>query len=463
MSEDNQNKKSDSKPRTRVSKKQKFEAEERKKRVKYGEEYDAKLGKSNIPLLISRDDFVEQRIRVDAANELKIPVGIYQEKNRIKRQYHLKFLEAIKSVSPHIIDDLRHLTPNFKALFGEISTEANEFGEHGEIEECLKKLRRLEDDVFDVISSSGVIRRRVPSVNSFMQAKKNRFIRGLWYEKMSLMMVKGLNSPDPMLKGLNFPDQTIFIKKCIEPLKTRVNVYLKESSKDFNSFLEKYFILKDQINKWADTYHLKKQWLYEFACRVLCQFTKNPDLSVKEIKLILPNESRELQGDMFHFRRRGWWAGGETAKNYEKYILSEIKKELEQYFYTAQGSLRLDNQTQVTKPNDQTFKGIYYLIAWNEGATNPQIAEIFSAFNKVKLFGDDVKNTIKELKKFGLPKRSDRSGRKYMSPVSNDRLIFIRDSLIENIAEDINKSPQVKMNLARELDKIKTRIKGGKS
>ena len=157
--------------------------------------------------------------------------------------------------------------------------------------------------------------------------------------------------------------------------------------------------------------------------------SKNENMPVKEIPIWKQRYSPNTVAYDFEFKFQGWWASKETAEDYKAIVREDFEKKLENYMASAYSDLQLEKKTKFTKPKDT--EKLKWLVAWNEGATIPEIANCFSRSQ------DAIDDGIDELLKFDLPKRKGKKGRKKHRIVSQERLaeikaIEIGENLLEN-------------------------------
>ena len=66
--------------------------------------------------LSDKESFVEKKLKQYKSKPC-FPSGKYQEPDEAKITHQQKFMQAIRDTSPHLIEEIRPLVENFKALF----------------------------------------------------------------------------------------------------------------------------------------------------------------------------------------------------------------------------------------------------------------------------------------------------------------------------------------------------------
>lgn len=94
--------------------------------------------------------------------------------------------------------------------------------------------------------------------------------------------------------------------------------------------------------------------------------------------------------------------------------------ELENYFQRVGFDLELNKKTRITKPDDPDYDSIKWLIAWNEGASMQEIANCFYKHPYT------IKDGLKKLTAYDLPRRTGSPGKKKQSLISELRLLEIK-------------------------------------
>ena len=415
--------------------------------------------------VVSEESYVKTKIKEEFSSRPAVPRGVYQEVDWTERNHKFKFLTALKTASPHIFEELRSITKVFKNLFGEIACELNEQGQSEQMGICLKKISELEDQIYRRITDQ-FFTRMLPDyvINASYPGWKR--------VKLPLRLCKVIICSQDKISEFDLPQNQELkqwfsshsdeydirtFNSLFQDLRKIITQKLQVGEVNSDAVFNDYLTLQVFLFDWMEKHHLEKYWLLGVAYSILCQFAGNETLPVENIELFLPQVYRKLQADKFTFEMEGWWAGKISAKEYEKQVLAKLKKSLPEYFHKAYKDLDLADKKQVTKPKDPTYKGIYFLLAWNEGATNPQIAECFAEFYKRNPLGDDIKDATNALTAFTLPKRVDKPGRKSSFTVSDERLNFIKKVLIENLEKEIVANPQNSKSIKRTLIEVKKR------
>lgn len=66
----------------------------------------------------SFEEFVEKKLNKWDEQQLKIPTGKYQDRQKVISNYQQKFVEYIRQLCPKVIKELREFVPYFDSLLG---------------------------------------------------------------------------------------------------------------------------------------------------------------------------------------------------------------------------------------------------------------------------------------------------------------------------------------------------------
>lgn len=207
------------------------------------------------------------------------------------------------------------------------------------------------------------------------------------------------------------------VKRCCSELSTMIK---SDEESVVNSLLE----LIVRLIFWAEENCLSKDWLIRYALWFLDTATREEggDPMVADVPFL---QGRSLETETFYFQFKPWFPGEESKEDYESRLDEAFMAAKRRFFRDNGQRLSLDRSKaggakSVTKPGDPEFESLRWLIAWNEGATYRQIAEVF--FKEEQ----SIRNGIGRLKIYELPIRKGKPGRPKSPKVSLDRVREIR-------------------------------------
>lgn len=350
--------------------------------------------------LMSKEEWLKREVAKIEAVKPKIPAYKVQDPNAKVLNYRQKFVELAKQIQPHIIEDLKELSPFFNILF------ANES----------KKYYEILNDLPPKLFRNWRIYPHQSNMSIF------EFERG--YQWGLLEMTYNLSCINYRMSVYDSSEIPESILKIIEDNKYTLKAFtdtIKESfrvtAENQESILENFFLLKDGLYSWAKKYHLQKDWLIEYAHYFIYQFSQNPNLEAKDVEVGRANYNygRTLYYP-FKFETGGWWAAGEgeTANQYKVRVRKKFEEELDLYINEASDTLKLNQLSQATNP--PTYTNVKWLVYGTvKGWSAERIIEKFfpeivadktknelsflTFENKVK----HVKSEMKKLKEFDLP------------------------------------------------------------
>lgn len=375
---------------------------------------------------LDEEKWVSDKLESWENEKRNVPSGLYQEPDEPKVIHQQKFVEAIRNVSPRIIEELRPFAPNFNALFGEIAS-------NDEFLEKLKIIFALQEPPYEALDGFRFTHSTATIWQNF--SWKRYKVPLLWSKYLfDLEKTDDKNSvsiPNVVKIWLDelYESKDIWTEQAedfAKKIKEVIITAFQETAPDKDLIWENFLTLQCGIYTWMERYHFDRDFLFENAYAFLFQFSQDENLPTKDLKLWGRTHPRRLQSYEFKFQSEGWWAKNEKAEEFKKRVTKEFKSVLDNYIYASSNYLHLANKLHATRPKDPDYTSIYWLIAWNEGATFPQIAECFNATI------DTIKDGLNALKLFDLPKRQDKPGRKgkYLS-VSEERIQEIRKIFLE--------------------------------
>lgn len=411
----------------------------------------------------TKEDYVKSKLREDEEAILIVPQGIYQDPEEVCVIYQQNFVDMLCKTTPQVIGDLRPLVSSFGILFGDFENyvEIIEELKLNAFNNCKIDFGEFEPTNDNIWNKYDYVWRRLKILLLFSlynyktPINDNNLIIPI---ELECQYQKEVNSI-----GKNLTDSTI--KFSIERFRNLVEkTFQNIASKPNLSFLH-FLRLQIQILNWTEYYHLKKDWLVNYSYEILSQLRKKKNAMSAQQACAIQNQDfyfSTLQNKVntieplkklnkipinkeifipqrkyisetwmydFSFRYEGWRASKVKAEDYRKKIIEEFVKELAIYFDSAHRHLRLDQKANLTR--QRRFDNLKYLIAWNEGATRAQIAEVFCVSTET------VKTETNELKEYNLPIRKGEQGKKKTLKTSKDRLKEIKDLDIRSyIAND---------------------------
>lgn len=418
------------------------------------------------------EEFVEKKLEEGKSQQIEIPTGKYRDEKRIVSTYQQKFVEYIRQLSPQVIEELREFVPYFDALLG------------GQKANYINIFARYKSEIFDLdysfdgkinnsILKDTFLKYRPEKYKSFRPNKNKPFKPGeyktyrddyKWGEHrlmlqflylkcvpadeekrrevrqgMLVLLRDNLAIPYDPLESPKEIDKSLLQKfiiiqsgKILEELllneehnffceeaKPKIIKFLEGISPTPETSIEAFVELQIKLLKWAERHNLQKDWLLKYAYLFIWQFSNNPKLKITNIEIPIL-DVHSLKAYPFGFEFDGWDAGDEDIKDYKRRITESFQSALQRYFQNIGSQSDLRNTKRITKPTDPDFESTKWLIAWNEGATKSEIAEIFNRSTET------IKDGIEELLQYALPKRIGTAGRKKHRLVSKERLLEIR-------------------------------------
>lgn len=382
---------------------------------------------------LDEEEFVSRELE-KWENESFIPSGLYQEPDEPKLLHQQKFVEAIKNASPYILEELRPLTENFIDLFGVIASD-DEFLQKLNIIFSLNKSPYQALDNFPFTRTTSTIYQRFSWKRYKVPLLWTKYI----FDREKSNNKDSVPIPNDVQVWLDelYEPKDIWMEKALESAKTikeEILNILQESTLNKDLIWENFLNLQCGLYEWMERNHLERDFLLENAYIYLFQFSQNENLPIKDLKLWGRTIPRRLQSYDLEFKSDGWWANNERPEEYKKRVIQEFNVFIKTYIYDSSNFLQLYNKSHITKPKDPNFQSLYWLIAWNEGATYSQIGRCFNQPS------DTVKSGINNLKEFDLPKRMDKPGRKGKNLiVSKVRIQEIRKVFIDSKSANKNK------------------------
>jgi hypothetical protein len=391
----------------------------------------------------SLQEFVNKELDKWEQQQLKIPTGKYRDEKKDVSIYQQKFVEYTRQLCPQIIEELREFVPYFDRLFGE------------QKDKYIDIFGRYKDEIFDLDSSLDNEINYFLIKEYFLRFRPNSyrewnydytwgkyrilfhflyflFLPGETTEKRNrtahetiqllqnnlVFERNGLNLPDDFDKliiqnYISKQSSEIFLailsgdkQECFrKQSKQRIINFLKDISPIPETNFADFIKLQFEVTEWVERHNLQKDWLLRYAYFFLFQFSNNPDVELSEIEIGFLNV-RSLAAFPFEFQFNGWLAGDEEKEEYEKRLIKSFKSELQRYFHSVSNHFDLDEKKRITKPIVPDFESIKWLIAWNEGATQPEIADFFCKSKPA------IDSGIDRLLGYNLPKREGKRGRK---------------------------------------------------
>lgn len=360
------------------------------------EEKEKRIDKP-LPLL-AREEWLERELaKINAKRPKEPPAFKVQNPFDVESKYHQKFVEKITEYKPQIIEDLRELTSNFEALF----TNKIEKDYLAIVRDLMGKLlwqRRIypfpENHPINQSYIWGELQ------NAFFWAQKYYLSKHLNY-KFDSEVDDGVIEDN---------------KYTLQIIEAEIKTAFKQTAQNEDSILPNFFILQGKIYEWAEKYHLKEDWLIDYAYYFIEQLSRNKGIPVNEIKVANRHYSSSTMYYDFEFKSRGWWASGEgeSAPEYKARVTKEFEKQLNDYLSEATYRLGLDKLKKVTKsPTYESVDWLVYSIVKDcdgERLVEKFYPDIAADKTKNKLTKrafeskkKHIENEIRKLKIYGLP------------------------------------------------------------
>jgi len=416
---------------------------------------------SRTVLIKSKKNFVEEKLQEWENQQPLIITGKYKDDEGTEAIFQQKFVEYFVKLYPKTIEDLRELAPHFDKLFKENKDSYNViFNWHKN--ELFNLNQSLDGEILSSIIECRFLGYDSLSYKNFRYDYKFGQFRLLFQVLYLLIIPENEEKKEKTLQNIKtallysitpfytsplFPNDidkfSLFnlilnqIEKIIsdlfqnnyfiEKIESTLSKFLKDVSPNEKPDVESFIILQYELMTWAEKYYLEKDWLLRYGYLFVSQFSENSKIEISEIQ-VRQLKLRSLAATPFNFSFNGWLAGDETKENYEKRVEEMFEIELENYFQRVGFDLELNKKTRITKPNDPDYDSIKWLLAWNEGASMQEIANCFYKHPYT------IKDGLKKLTDYDLPKRIGSPGKKKHSLISESRLLEIKEiKLGENL------------------------------
>lgn len=371
------------------------------------------------------DDWIAAKLNERRMAFDELPGGTYQEPDKPKIDHQQKYYEYLRKTSPSIFQELRSLEPSFLTVFGKPAS--NE-----EIIDIVKKVEGFMGLFWDQSTNPTEGFPLTPSICSIPSYFSWKRYKVPLLVTRLISSIENNESEEPTHMST---DVGKWYQELIAgPLYGYDLDRAKTASKRIFSTIQKFFgvsptdtltstaflSLQCGLFDWMERHHFERDFMLVNAYILIGQFTQNPEQAPDDALAFGRIIPRRLQAEEFTFRTDGWWAYKESPGAYLERTIDECKKQLSEYLINSHNYLNLAKMTHITKPKDPDFESIFWLIAWNEGATYPQIARCFNRSRYT------IKDGTNNLKAFDLPKRIGRQGRMKIVVVTTERLTQIR-------------------------------------
>lgn len=393
-----------------------------------------------------KEDWMRRKLKESESQQPLIISGKYQDREKIVSEYHQKFVEFIRQLSPNIIEELKTFVPLFDKLFGE--SKENYISLFNWYKVNIIQLNQSLDTVINsFIPHYQILQFRPFENRSFRHDYKwgeNRVLLYFLYwlfkptddekEKEILQDVLKLLQKNLILQrsNPNFPtqyDEAIlqqfteneserifkeFIKNREDSYftydaKRRLPEMLKDMKIDAEPNIEAFILLQIELLKWAETHNLEKDWLLKYAYDFLQQFSNNPNLKGSEVEVGYL-QVRSLAAFPFEFKFDGWVAGDEEKEKYENRLRESLESAVEGYFQQVGNYFDLENKKKITRPAN--YDRVKWLVRWTvQGWSKEQILnEIDDELEKQGILKNydirTVELAFQQFTKYDLPVRT---------------------------------------------------------
>jgi hypothetical protein len=340
--------------------------------------------------LISHSEWLQKELaKLGETKPKKMPPGKVQDPEAVIVKYRQKFVEALKEFVPESIKELRKQVPAFQRLFGDRSEG-----------DCFRIIKKLHTDLYIILADLDF-----PPDHKFNYEYK-------WGEMIpifDLSRKQFLSEKKRQLVGTDF--------RADKFLRTVVEAFSGGAEQQRESILCDFFGLLTSIYSWADKYHLKKDWLVEYAFAIIFQFGQNENLLLEDLIIGQRNYNPRTLFLPFEFKTIGWWASGDSPEEYKVRVTKEFEEQLDEYIVEASSSLNLNKLTKGTgRPPE--IERVRWLVCWNL-ASHRHLWEVISDLNDFEDFrlidvtdstrresaAAKLSNAFSLLERYGLPVR----------------------------------------------------------
>lgn len=387
----------------------------------------------------SQSEWIAKKIREHEFANFQLPAGIFREPEELRSKYQREYVKALLSTSPHIFNELKELAPMYVSLFGVPLSEDEILQTQNKIERFGRLGRVYKDPLerFPFTASSS-------SISS--EFTWRRFKPAFQFARLVREVEKGGPS------GVPSPSKDLEIwwqeglKQSAYHLNTAVTATsdLREAIKEYfdapeaDSVVESFVDLQCGIYAWMERHDFETDFMLDNAYLYLGQICKHHADQEWSPTIFLRRATRRLQGMRFTFETDGWWAGKESAQDYQARVTAEVAAQLYVYLRGICVQYDLNNMVKITRPPDPDFEYIYWLIAWNEGASKKEIGDKFGRSPET------IDSALPVLKQYGLPVRIGKPGRPGRSPARLERVAEIHRIFVESLqkrGEDLSQNP----------------------
>ncbi len=291
--------------------------------------------------------------------------------------------------------------PTFNALFGSITSEDDFIGQKMEIIFSLQKhlLAALDDfphnkTTWKIPADFNWKRYKVPFLlaKTVLELEKSNNKKQTQSTVLPLLVSTRPSTPILLADSVEVWKNELINSQLTDPenWSEKIDRYLKNLRKtiikafqdtavDKDLIWENFLTLQSTLYLRMERYGIEKDFVFINLYIFLYQFSLNENLVVKELNIWRQTSLSRLTSYDFVFPKQdGWWARNESAQNYQSRITKKFKNALADYLRSSYEYLQLADKKHITRPKDPDFESIYWLIAWNEGATSRQIAKCFN-------------------------------------------------------------------------------------
>jgi len=384
----------------------------------------------------SLERFVDRNLKAWEEAQLRTPSGKYQDPGKLRATYHRRFVELIRTDYPHVLEELRNITPLFQkfsgsngerfellfdrqnlALFNlnlKFAQYVNVYGmttplfkyrpdrprmfQHdfiwGEYRPMLLLLKLK--SVARTELATPVLSQTIDCLREVSEIQRS--LTSLEAEKVDAFLLDQI-----LTTIMSFFDE----KKCFHFFSMATNEfadYLKpvfegrNIAVDLDSFVDVQLAVLD----WARKYNLKKDWLLRYGLDFIKQFSENPALPAQRLIIRTPIVTT-LTTPEFKFEFEEWTFDSEGVESYEARLRNAFDLRIKEYFDRCHRQLNLTHQKRSTSPRDfdrlkwlaystiegLSKEGIQERIDVDsvDGNASPSLTTLYSAFSQFKALG----------------------------------------------------------------------------
>lgn len=375
----------------------------------------------------SQSEWIGKKIREHEFANFELPAGTFREPEEFRATYQQEYVRALLKTSPQVFDELKELVPLYVSLFGvplsddEILQTQNKIEGFGRLGTVYKDpLAR-----FPFTASSCDI---LPDYTW------RRFKPAFQFARLVRQVETGGTSDiSPVPEDLEIWLQE-GLKQSAYHLDTAVTATrdLREAiverfaAAEADHVVDSFVNLQCSIYAWMERHDFETDFMLNNAYLYLGQACQDHAYQEWSPTIFLRRVTRRLQGTPFTFEMEGWWAREESARDYQERVAAEVAAQLYLYLRGICFQFGLNDLVKITRPKDPDLEHVYWLVAWNEGATKSEIADEFGRSSET------IDSALEVLKQYGLPVRVGKPGRPRRNLARLERVEEIHRIFVES-------------------------------